>query len=155
MPLQVYPSKTKEITFLASAARTTTANSGAIQIPEGASSIMFLVETTTTPSGTSPTLDLAIQISPDAGTTWLGVSRFAQITSKTSRFLIQPFVGQNVVGTEGVTEANWEMATAAATGGALVQPSVVPAQMRVLATIGGTNPSLTFYVIGLVAGVPR
>lgn len=152
--VQLYPCKTKEITFLAAAARTTTANSGAVQIPEGARAIMFISDQNTV-SGTSPTLDISLEISNDAGTTWFGISRFTQVTAAGERFLIQPFLGENVFGTDGVTEANFEFAEAAATGGALVQPCVVPSLMRAVMTIGGTSPSFNGSLIALLQGPVR
>jgi hypothetical protein len=145
--------KTQAIVFASAAARTTTGNSGAIKIPEDCSAIMFIADANTV-SGTSPTLDISLEISNDEGTTWFGVSRFTQITSATERFLTQPFFGQSVIGTEGVTEANWEMAEAAATGGALVQPCVQPSHMRAVWTIGGTNPSFNFTLTALTVA-PR
>lgn len=152
--IQTYPCKTKEITFLAAAARTTTATSASIGIPEGTRSIMFIADMNTV-SGTSPTLDISVEITNDQGTTWFGVSRFTQITAAAERFLTQPFFGENVTGTEGVTEGNWEMAEAAATGGALIQPCVVPSFMRVVATIGGTSPSFNGSIIALLQGPVR
>mgnify|MGYP001577791204 CR=1 FL=1 len=136
--------KTQYIVFAASSARTTTGNSGAIRLPEDCSAIQFIADINGTPTGTSPTLDICIETTNDEGTTWFGASRFTQITAAAERFLTQPLFGQNVVGTEGVTEANWEMAEAALTGGALVQPIVPPTHLRTVWTIGGTNPSFTF-----------
>lgn len=139
----------QEIVFLSAAARTTTATSSAVNLPDSCQAIMFISDMNTV-TGTSPTLDVSIEITHDDGTTWFGVSRFTQQTAASERFLIQPLMGKNVVGTEGVTEANWEFAEAAATGGALVQSCVTSRKIRVVATIGGTNPSFNGSVVAIV-----
>ena len=141
--------KTQYIVFAAASGRTTTGNSGAIRLPEDCSAIQFIADANTV-TGTSPTLDISIEITNDEGTTWFGASRFTQFTAAAERFLTLPLFGRNVVGTEGVTEANWEMAEAAATGGALIQPIVPPTHLRAVWTIGGTNPNFNFTLTAAV-----
>ncbi len=98
-----------------------------------------------TDSGTSPTIDIALQISPDAvmpagltaagaAATWWSVSRFAQVTTSDTRLIKThnngPISGQAAA-----------VATIADTGGVLETNWVASPMVRVYATIGGTNPA--------------
>lgn len=130
--------------WVASAARTATGNSGALNLPK-ASSHLFIVNVSATPTGTSPTLDVAIQVSHDEGTTFHSILRFAQIAA--------PSGGQKrfvrISGTgPGGGEAGAEGA-AADTGGAQAANIALSRKFRLLWTIGGTSPSYTFAIFGL------
>src|SRR5215475_9473584 len=77
-----------------------------------ADSYQFIADVGTV-TGTSPTIDIAIQTSPDGGTTWYDVWRFAQITAaSTRRLLVQPMLGRGeagseaAIGTTGALNAN-------------------------------------------------
>ncbi len=93
-----------------------------------------------TDSGTSPTIDVALQISPDCATiagtnaTWWTVSRFAQITTSDTRLIKVHSNGP--IGGQAAA-----VATIADTGGVLETNFVVTPFMRALFTIGGTNPA--------------
>lgn len=127
--------------WLASAARTSTSNSGTLNLHQ-ANSHLFILDCTAA-SGTSPTLDVALQVTPDFGTTYYSVLRFAQLTTTGKRYLrIQPGMGRGEAGTEGAI---------ADTGGALSSNVTLTRKFRVLYTIGGTNPSFTFVVYGIHA----
>lgn len=121
---------------VASAARTVTGNSGELWLPSAPSYTFWLDVNTVT--GTSPTLDLTVEMTPDSGTTWFGFMRFAQITAAAER-RVKWSPG---LGTEAAEEA-LELAT---TGGASVDNMAVSATIRILWTIGGTSPSFTFLV---------
>lgn len=96
-------------------------------------------------SGTSPTMDLCIQVTPDNGTTWIPAARFAQITGVVKRRLqLQPVPGRGEAGAE---------AAVANTGGALATNTVLSKKIRVVNTIGGTNPSFTYSLY--MFAVPR
>lgn len=92
-------------------------------------------------TGTSPTLDAAIQVSPDGGTTWFDWFRWAQVTANTAmtrRLTVQPVQGRGEAGTETAI-------TAGATG-ALNANCPAPGalnQCRIRYTIGGTSPNYT------------
>ncbi len=98
-----------------------------------------------TDSGTSPTIDIALQISPDcvntsgltvagAAATFWSVSRFAQVTTSDTRL----YKVHNNGPISGQAAA---VATIADTGG-VVETNFIPTQfVRVYATIGGTNPA--------------
>jgi hypothetical protein len=118
-----------------------TANSGAINMPV-APAYAWIVEAVT-PTGTSPTLDVALQITPDNGTTWWSVSRFAQITTATTR-LIKVHSNGPVAGQAAA------VSTIADTGGVLESNFPVTPTMRVLATIGGTNPAYATFKVWLI-----
>ncbi|MEW5820327.1 MAG: hypothetical protein AB1782_09065 [Cyanobacteriota bacterium] len=67
------------ITFLSSASRTSSGNSGnGVYVGENAESVIYL--DVTAASGTSPTLDVSIQDTID-GTNWDTVASFTQATS--------------------------------------------------------------------------
>ncbi len=102
-----------------------------------------------TDSGTSPTIDVALQISPDCATlagtsaTWFTVSRFAQVTTSDTKLIKThnngPISGQAAA-----------VATIADTGGVLETNFIVTPFMRVLATIGGTNPAFALFKVWLI-----
>lgn len=113
-------------------ATTATANSGAIDFPADLDGGVFILEHGTG-TGTTPTLDVAIQVTTDDGTTWFSMYRFAQVTTTAgTRRIIASF--------RRVAEAAAE-AVVADTGGALAANCPISKKIRILATIGGTSPS--------------
>jgi hypothetical protein len=96
----------------ASAARTASANSSAY--PVGEADVLVLYVSNTATSGSSPTLDVKMQDSPDGGTTWFDIAGAAitQVTSGTS--------SQIVTATRKFSKT-----------------------VRVVVTIGGSSPSFT------------
>ena len=82
------------ITMLSSAARTTSSNSSnlkgtASNITQGSALSLYLDVTTLTGDGASATgLQVYIDTSPDGGTTWLNVAKFARVTSSTGTRVI-------------------------------------------------------------------
>lgn len=99
----------------ASAARTASANSSALDAYDHDILVCYL--SVTANSGTTPTLDVKFQDSPDGGTTWFDIAgaSFTQVTT--------------VNGTQAVS------ATRKFAG-----------KVRAVATIAGTTPSYTFAV---------
>lgn len=78
--------KVIELTPLPSVARTTSGNSAAIE--NGAQFDEMLVELDVTAvAGTTPTLDAALQVSLDAGTSWINHTAFVQATGVTQELL--------------------------------------------------------------------
>jgi hypothetical protein len=118
-----------------------TGNSGAFDMPM-ASAYAWIVEILTD-SGTSPTIDVALQITPDGGTTWWSVSRFAQVTTSDTR-LIKTHCNGPIGGQAAA------VATIADTGGVLETNFVATSKMRVLATVGGTNPAFATFKVWLI-----
>jgi len=115
-----------------------TSNSAVITLPL-ADSYAFVLSVTAA-AGTTETLDAAIQITPDGGTTWFDWFRFAQVTTSavTRRLVVQPLQGRGEAGTETAI-------TAAGTG-ALNANAPFPGsnmQIRFAYTISGTAPSYT------------
>lgn len=127
--------------LVASAARTATGNSGAIDFPDDLDGAVFVGDCTAA-SGTSPTLDLSIEVTPDRGTTWFEVYRFIQYTAAAKNQLIVSF--------RRVAEAGASRAVVQGGTGALTANCPISKSIRVKWTIGGTNPSFTFavYCIG-------
>lgn len=80
---------------VSSAARTTTGQSSAITLQSASSKLNVQLDVTAQ-SGTTPTLDVTVEWSPDGGTTWAkgdGPDAFTQITTtigtKIKQFLIK------------------------------------------------------------------
>jgi hypothetical protein len=98
----------------ASAARTATATSSTFEIYGAETLVCYL--SVTAASGTTPTLDVKFQDSPDGGTTWFDIAgaTFTQATGTTTQ----------------VVSASRKFAR----------------KIRCVATIGGTTPSFTFSV---------
>jgi len=129
--------------LVASATYTTTTSSALLTLPL-ADCYSFILDTTAA-SGTSPTLDVAIQITPDGGTTMYSVLRFAQVTgTNQQRITVQPIQGRGEAGTQ---------AALADTGGAASANQTLTASIKVKFTVGGTSPSFTAVV--WVIGQPR
>lgn len=123
----------KGMTIQASVTKAATYTGTAFEIPL-AESYAFIINVTAA-SGTTPTLDVAYQVTVDEGTTWFTALRHAQITTTSIRRLqVQPSLGKGEAGTE---------AAIANTGGALNANTILTRKMRTVWTIGGTNPSFT------------
>ncbi|HEX8184409.1 MAG TPA: hypothetical protein VF747_06650 [Blastocatellia bacterium] len=115
-PASVYAQTAKNVQVaFASAARTASANSSPFSVGDADHLVAFLSVTAGT--GTTPTLDVKAQDSPDGGTTWFDLTgmSFAQVTGSTS--------SQTVYATRTFSP-----------------------KIRFVATIGGTTPSFTFSV---------
>jgi len=122
-------------------ATTATANSGTLEIPSDLDGGVFLL-THGTGTGTSPTLDVSIQVTDDDATTWYSMFRFAQVTTTAG-------VRRIIVSFRRLAEAGAEVAVAA-TGGALAANCPVSRKIRVLATIGGTSPSYATILVSFI-----
>lgn len=118
---------------VASAARTTTGNSTAFDVSQADCLRLFL--NITAVSGTTPTLILEAQDTPD-GTNWFNVAAFTTVPSGTN-----PPVGAiaKVVGPANITATGlWSL---------IIPTDVVFGDnMRLRWTIAGTTPSFTFSV---------
>jgi hypothetical protein len=119
---------------IATGAVVTTTTSYTFTAPVADSYTIYLV--TGTGTGTSPTLDVSLQHTPDGGTTWLiAPIRFAQQTTTglNTMMIFRIRLGENEVALNQAV---------AATGGTLAK-NFTPSSMswRLTATIGGTNPS--------------
>ncbi len=103
---------------------------------------------TGTATGTSPTLDVAFQHSPDGGTHWYTFAKFAQVTAAGQRSLIfTPSVA--------LAQAASEAAIANTGSAVAINTPIVYSAVRVLATVGGTTPSfatINLFVICQPAG---
>lgn len=93
-------------------------------------------------SGTTPTLDFAIETTYDDGTTWIVCWRSAQITSAAD-YEIQTFFGPTQTSDTDIHSGRAALAT---TGGVISLPTPIADKIRFTYTIGGTNPSFTFAV---------
>ena len=126
-------------TIVASAAVTATGNSAKFTLPI-ADTYTFVINATTV-TGTSPTLDIVYQSSPDGGTTFINLPwRHTQVTAAAVLYLtVRLGLGVGEVGIENA---------AAATGGTLSKPAVPfdLTNMRLGYTVAGTSPSFTFAV---------
>lgn len=73
-------SRTRTITPFASAARTATESSGAESVAQAFDEATLFVDVTAV-AGTSPTLAISYEVSPDNGTTWFTHTTGATITA--------------------------------------------------------------------------
>ena len=115
-----------ELTVFASAARTATANSSDMENRAARGVRLFLAVTAA--SGTTPTLDVKVQVKDPINDTYIDLpnAAFAQKTgTATDELTIYPGI---------TTAANRAVSTA------------LSQKWRVVATIGGTTPSFTFSV---------
>jgi hypothetical protein len=71
--------KSRIFSAAASAARTTSSNSGAIGVVENFDEMLVCLEVSA--ASAADTLDLAYQVSPDGGATWITHTAFAQVTA--------------------------------------------------------------------------
>lgn len=71
--------KSRVYTALASAARTASGNSGAIGVVENFDELLVVLSVTA--ASPSDTLDVAYQVSPDGGTTWVTHTAFSQVAT--------------------------------------------------------------------------
>lgn len=123
---------------VAQTALAATASSAAFVLPNAESYSLVLDVTTAT--GTSPTLDVVLQTSWDAGTTFIDLPlRYTQVTAAVVRYLVfRNGIGMNEVALEQV---------AADTGGTLAKNcNFDPYNMKLKYTVGGTNPVFAFRV---------
>lgn len=123
---------------VAQTALAATASSAAFVMPNAESYSLVLDVTAAT--GTTPTLDVVLQTSWDAGTTFIDLPlRYTQVTAAVVRYLVfRNGLGMNEVALEQV---------AADTGGTLAKNcNFDPFNMKLKYTVGGTNPSFAFKV---------
>jgi hypothetical protein len=116
-----------------------------------ADSYAFILDISTV-TGTSPTFDVELEISPDGGTTFYAWARFAQLTAAgVRRLILQPIQGRGEAGTEaaitlhgsGALNANVPMPTG------FTNTNV----FQFYCTAGGTSPSATIKI--WVVAAPR
>ena len=123
--------------LVASAARTATGNSGAITLPTDLGGIMWLLSVTAA-SGTSPTLDLAIQVTDDDGTTWFTFAGFTQHSATGEKAFVTTHDNRGIAAL-----AEWDTSDDTAPA---VHNAPLSRKIRIVWTIGGTNPSFTFSI---------
>ena len=136
--------------LLASAARTTSTNSGNLKdtstsCPVSDSLTFILNVTALAGNGTAPTLDVWIDTSWDGGTTWLTAYKFTRVSTSTATLRIDT----RDTGL-GVTEAGVQTSVITSTTGAVNSNTIIARDCRVrweiLAAYSG---SATFGVFGL------
>lgn len=133
-------------------ATTTSGVLGAAFALPNADSYAFILDVGTI-TGTSPTFDVELEMSPDGGTTYYAWARFAQVTAAAvRRLVIQPIQGRGEAGSEAAItthgtnsalSANAPMVTNFAGGTAAV--------FQFYCSVGGTSPSAATIKIWVVA----
>lgn len=121
-------------TYTATAATVTSSAFGLGRALDGVYTMLINIPTVT---GTSPTLDIVLQSSPDLGVTYINLPiRSAQITAATNINITFRNGFPSIAGVQNAVTAD--------TGGSLVKDVVFdPDFMKIKATIGGTNPKFT------------
>lgn len=125
-------------TLLASAARTTSSDSGALTA-YGSFRTAIIQLNVTAQSGTTPTLDVYIDSSVD-GTNYINMVHFTQIGAATGRRAIQ--LSDNTAGATADFDATADLAAAT------VRQGSWGSTLRIRWVLSGTSPSYTFSVIG-------
>jgi len=124
-------------TFLASTTATSSSRSDACYMPDDIAGGTFTLICTAVNSATTPTLNVAYEVTPDNGTTKIAVARHAQLTGAAKDCIHLSF-------------APWLQAgsttTPAYTGGALYANVAWSHIFYIYYTIGGTSPSFTFEI---------
>lgn len=115
LPATVTAKDKYRLQVFSSSARTASVTSSAFDVGDAQSLVAYL--TVTAGSGTTPTLDIKFQDSPDSGTTWFDIAgaSFTQVTGSSST---------------QVVSASRKFSNL----------------VRCVVTIGGTTPSFTFHV---------
>lgn len=142
------PQPCTSVVLLPNAARTTTNTGSAVIKIEDFTSCILMLDVSTTPSGTSPTLNVRIQQGvlddgaaanvgdKSAGSAvWDDFAAFAQVTASGKRFI-------RIVGGGNAESA----ASAGALAAGTIRNGPLGSLWRVQWTVGGTNPNFTFDV---------
>ncbi len=140
----LYWAKPDVITAVSAAAAS--AASSSFELPDDVESAMFLFDITTA-TGTTPTLDIKVQTSPDAGTTYFDVFRSSQITAASMLRMNCVFKSspENTASTAtNASGGNMSVITLATSGALMTGCPIAPKYMRIRYVIGGTNPVFTF-----------
>lgn len=141
------------ITFVASAARTTSSNTGNLKdtstgFPKFATGSVYLnVTANTATGGVVPKLTVSIDTSPDNGTTWLNAARFAVVVGSTDTRRLD-FRNGLSIGETG-TALNTTSGTLA---GNTVLTRDVRVQWQLESASNTVGQSTTFAVYGLFKG---
>lgn len=104
----------------------------------------FILQVTAA-SGTSPTLNVRLQTSPDGGTTWIDFVSFFQVIGLSTQWMPWSIINirNNVANT--ISTGNNVLAA-----GAAIDAPIVPNLVRISIVIGGTTPSFTFSVTAIL-----
>jgi len=140
------------IPLLASAARTTSSNSGNLKdtttnLPIGDAVSLYLDVTALAGTGGAPRLDVWIDTSPDGGTTWLLAYKFTQVSSSTATYRIDT----RTTGL-GAGEAAAQTSVVSSTTGSVPTSTVLTRDFRIRWETTGSNSGLTstFAVFAIV-----
>lgn len=131
-----HPQESRHVTLLAAGARTTTGSSGEIKVGRFTSLLVMLTVNTVT--GTSPTLDVYLQMKCPDDTTWHDMAHFAQVTSSNNKQLASLATSGNSIRA---------VQTAALGAGTIRSDTVLGSTWRIHWVIGGTNPNFNFGLI--------
>lgn len=98
----------------------------------------------TAASGTSPTLNVYLQGTPDRGTTWVDVVSFTQLAASSANSYYAN------LGSGGDSKVSAAFTSGSATT-ATVSAPLISRQYRVIASVAGTGPSFTWSLAALQA----
>lgn len=130
--------------LVASAAKTASGDSGAINLPVRGQDSVLIEFACTAVTGTSPTLDLYIQESLDGGVTFVDIAHFAQATAALTNPSRLRLSARNVErASDAIVTGVGDATTAAAS---LSGIPLISNALRVKWVVGGTSPSFTIAV---------
>lgn len=128
--LQPYKKKLEDQSAVAA-----TVTGTAFKFPLDLDGAIFILKVPTV-AGTTPTLDVAIQFSPDGGTTWFDIFRFTRVTAATEHHMRVSF--------RRIAEAGAIAQVTTGGNGAVNANSPITEDCRIVSTIGGTSPEFTY-----------
>lgn len=138
-------------TLVGLATQTTSGTSGVLTLPL-CSSYRFVVQVQTV-SGTSPTLQVILATSFDAGSTYNEILSFANLTASGfgRQMIFRPFLGESELSTVASSTllGTADIAAADVVNNGPINPALIKVRWVVL----GTSPSFAFQV--QYAGVPQ
>lgn len=133
-------------TLLGLATVTTSGTSALLTLPPS-SSYRFIIQAQTV-SGTTPTLQVILATSLDAGTTYNEILSTTTITTTNQgqQMLIRPYLGIGDVATSAITTLLGGAVDMAAGTGVVNNGPIIPGFIKIRWVVSGTTPSFAFQV---------
>lgn len=132
---QPTPKGRENVAIQASVAKAATFTGAGVNMPNHAKTAIIFLDVTVG-TGTSPTLDVTLEMQDPTGTDWVEFAAFTQATAAitTPQFIV---VGLGVLAAEIANEDT-------------IVNMMLPGIIRAVATIGGTTPNFTYSVTAVV-----
>lgn len=131
------PKGRETVALQASVTKTSTFTGTAVNMPNHAKSAIAFLDVSAA-SGTSPTLDVTLEMQDPVGTDYVEIGAFTQVTAALTapQFLVIGLGADAAASVKGEEDDSILM--------------ILPMKLRAKATIGGTTPSFTYSVTLIV-----